>query len=75
MKDLNSHRNEAGVLTVIKSIVDGYATSTLPNHKKGGMIALAAIAIGLGTQVCLSYKLGCPKIYQRACATRFIGLV
>ena len=51
VKELKNNRNEAGIQSVVKTIVEQYASSIVANQKKGGLISLAAIAIGLGMPV------------------------
>jgi vacuole morphology and inheritance protein 14 len=48
IKELNNLKDEDRINNVINHLVTNFSDSTQGNHRKGGLIALAAIAIGLG---------------------------
>lgn len=48
IKELNNLKDEERISNVINHLVTNFSDSTQGNHRKGGLIALAAIAIGLG---------------------------
>lgn len=49
VKELNVARNEEGIKSVIRVLTTDFVDSPQGNNKKGGLIALAAAVIGLGT--------------------------
>jgi vacuole morphology and inheritance protein 14 len=48
IKELNAAKEEEKIVNVIQHLVTNYSDSTQGNSRKGGLIALAAAAIGLG---------------------------
>lgn len=48
VKDLRLNGEQARLKKIIQYIIDNYAYSANGNSKKGGLIALAAVVIGLG---------------------------
>eukprot|EP01111_Echinosteliopsis_oligospora_P017453 TRINITY_DN7564_c0_g1_i1.p1 TRINITY_DN7564_c0_g1~~TRINITY_DN7564_c0_g1_i1.p1 ORF type:complete len:699 (-),score=172.12 TRINITY_DN7564_c0_g1_i1:78-2174(-) len=50
VKDLNNVKNEEGIKAVIKALTSDFSDSPQGHNKKGGLIGLAAAAIGLGSQ-------------------------
>jgi len=51
VKDLNSSGDKEKILELVEYIIANFSTSPNGNHRKGGLIALAAVAIGLGPDV------------------------
>lgn len=49
---------------VIAYMVSTFANSSNPNSRKGGLIGLAAIAIGLGSDVYTYLPLICPPVLR-----------
>jgi vacuole morphology and inheritance protein 14 len=48
IKDLNANREHDKIKSVISHLIKNFSDSTQGNSRKGGLIALAATAIGLG---------------------------
>lgn len=48
VKDLNNNQNYEQIQHIIGFIIENFSCSANGNHRKGGLIALAAVAIGLG---------------------------
>jgi hypothetical protein len=48
VKELNNNKNEEGIRGVIRILTTDFADSPQGNNKKGGLIGLAAAAIGMG---------------------------
>ena len=48
IKALSESKDTDGVRAVVQSLATDFAASTNPNHRKGGLIGLAAATIGLG---------------------------
>lgn len=55
VKDLNSSGDKEKILELVEYIIANFSTSPNGNHRKGGLIALAAVAIGLGPVVFLHF--------------------
>ncbi len=54
MKELKQSNNENGIQSVIATIVESLVRSSQSNSKKGGMTALAGVAVALGGSVRIS---------------------
>jgi len=50
IKDLNNNKDEDKIKSVVQHLVTNYSDSLQGNSRKGGLIALAAAAIGLGSE-------------------------
>jgi hypothetical protein len=48
IKELNAQKDEERIKSVINHLITNFSDSTQGNYRKGGLIALAATAIGLG---------------------------
>ena len=48
IRDLNKENEREKILQIVDYIVDNLSTSSNGNYRKGGLIAFAAVAIGLG---------------------------
>ncbi len=49
IKELNAQKDEERIKNVINHLVTNFSDSNQGNYRKGGLIALAATAIGLGS--------------------------
>eukprot|EP00163_Fabomonas_tropica_P028255 TRINITY_DN5712_c0_g2_i1.p1 TRINITY_DN5712_c0_g2~~TRINITY_DN5712_c0_g2_i1.p1 ORF type:complete len:101 (-),score=12.92 TRINITY_DN5712_c0_g2_i1:105-407(-) len=52
VKEFHAHDDSDGILQVIETLTRNFAYSTQANNRKGGLIGLAATAIGLTTVCC-----------------------
>eukprot|EP00727_Mastigamoeba_balamuthi_P000772 m51a1_g10692 hypothetical protein (733) ;mRNA; r:134042-137262 len=64
VKEAAAARNDEGVRRVVRALTEELAASTLPNFKKGGMIALAATAIALGADLTRYIPLVAPPVLR-----------
>ena len=48
VKDLNQANEKEKILNILDYVIVNFSTSPNGNHRKGALIALAAVAIGLG---------------------------
>lgn len=54
VRQLNNETDKQKIFEMVEYIIDNFSTSANGNHRKGGLIALAAVGIGLGPDI---YKL------------------
>lgn len=55
VKTKSPHADKLWIKKLIKKLVDDYAHSAQANHRKGGLLCLAAIAVGLGPDACADF--------------------
>ena len=55
IKDLNANNQKEQIVDIIDYLTQNYAASPNGNHRKGALIALAAVAIALGTSVIIYF--------------------
>ena len=55
MKDMFHTGDMAGIEAVLNLLITDFATSTQPNYRKGGLIGLAATAVGLAQMASSDY--------------------